>query len=63
MFTTLFNTGDITSSALAAATMGCFAAAGLLALGLDSQQLLLRAAHFLLFSAHTGTRSQSGPNN
>lgn len=34
MFTTLFQTGDITSSALAAATMGCFAAAGLLAFGL-----------------------------
>jgi sensory rhodopsin len=35
MFTTLFNTSDITSSALAAATMGCFAASGLLALGLS----------------------------
>ena len=34
MFKTLFQTSDITSSALAAATMGCFAAAALLALGL-----------------------------
>lgn len=34
MFATLFQTSDITSSALAAATIGCFAAAALMMLGL-----------------------------